>query len=118
VNQEVELLKSMYEDFDDFDFDDNKIGKIGIISDNSLIQKTFVSILKLQRTKDKVNITELKAQRGKLVNLLQKRKKKIKAAVKTAYYRRLYDKVVYMVGILLLWNFAFYLGRYPEDFIF
>jgi len=38
--------------------------------------------------------------------------------VKSAYYRRLYDKVVYMLGILLLWNFAFYLGRYPEDFIF
>ena len=37
----------MYEDFDDFDFDDDKIGKIGVISENALIQKSFDSILKL-----------------------------------------------------------------------
>jgi len=37
----------MYEDFDDFDIDDHMFGKIGIISDNPLIQRTFISIIKL-----------------------------------------------------------------------
>ena len=49
---------------------------------------------------------------------LYSRRDRIQLKLSTAPYIRLMDKISFIVGVLVVWMFAYFLGRYPKDFFF
>jgi hypothetical protein len=121
-----ELPESEYEAFDKFDFDDKFLNDLGNVSKNKVIQNTYDSIIKLQRVQENLVQSaeiekigkQLQDRRAALNRVVKKQYHEIEEKMQYAPFWRTADKFAYLFGSTIIIAFTYFLGAYPNDYLY
>jgi hypothetical protein len=119
-SEESDMQPGIYEQMDEFDVPDEAIGThIGELTESKLISGALEGFVSLRKArKQLVNRIEDRVQIDKMLEKMERRKKKLQRIMATSPFQRRMDKLAYVFGTTILVAYSYLIGKFPHTTIY
>ena len=115
------MERGFYEQMDDFNVPDDVIGvQIGELTDSKIISAAMDGFISLRDARKNLlsNFDNRMQGIDRVLERMEKRKKRISEMMATAPFRRRMDKIAYVLGTIILIAYSYLIGKYPHSLIY